>query len=180
MTGLASPPMRWAGCKTSTASRPWRGLRLLAPAAMLAIAGVSAGGCSSSYQLGSLFGKNDDKIAVADKTEATGSARLSTIAARSGDGGKVSDADVAAASAAAADVFGAGGKDASAPWQNPATGAHGMITPLATANSQDGFICRDFLASVVREDAEAWLQGEACRVHHNKWVIRNVKPWKRA
>jgi NAD dependent epimerase/dehydratase family enzyme len=38
----------------------------------------------------------------------------------------------------------------------------------------------DFLASVVREEAEAWLQGEACRVHHGQWVIRSLKPWKRA
>ena len=55
-----------------------------------------------------------------------------------------------------------------------------MVTPLAAAYTQDGFTCRDFLASVVRDEAEAWLQGEACRVHHGKWVVRSLKPWKRA
>ena len=55
-----------------------------------------------------------------------------------------------------------------------------MVTPLTAAYTQDGFTCRDFLASVVRDTAETWLQGEACRVHHGKWVVRSMKPWKRA
>ena len=55
-----------------------------------------------------------------------------------------------------------------------------MVTPLTAAHTQDGFTCREFLASVVRVDAEAWLQGEACQVHHGKWVVRSLKPWKRA
>ena len=47
------------------------------------------------------------------------------------------------------------------------------------AYNQDGFTCRDFLASYVREGAEAWLQGEACRVHQGKWEVEALRPWKK-
>lgn len=157
-------------------------LRLLASIAVLAFIGISAGGCSFSYQLGSLFGKDDDKVAAqaAPKPEITNGTPVSQTATKTGDGNKISETDLAAASAVAARVLAAGGKDASAPWQNAETGARGMITPLAEERTQDGFTCRDFLASVVRGEVEAWLQGEACRVHHGQWVVRSLKPWKRA
>ena len=61
-------------------------------------------------------------------------------------------------------------KDASQPWENPGTGARGTVTPLADAYTQDGFQCRDFLASYIREGAESWLQGDACRIHQGKWT----------
>ena len=72
-----------------------------------------------------------------------------------------------------------GGKDMSAPWENPRTGARGTITPIAAAYAQDGSSCREFLASYVVKDNEAWLQGEACRMHQGKWVVRSLKPWQR-
>ena len=95
------------------------------------------------------------------------------------EGGKITDADLAAA----------------APRQRiclrPATRTQRAVAKSRNRRAghghadcrrlhQDGFTCRDFLASVVREEAEAWLQGEACRVHHGKWVVRTMKPWKRA
>jgi surface antigen len=83
------------------------------------------------------------------------------------------------ASAVAADAMGKPG-NASAPWENPKTGARGMVTPIAAAYQQDGATCRDFLASYLSEDSEAWLQGEACRVQQGTWVVRSLKPWKRA
>ena len=51
--------------------------------------------------------------------------------------------------AAASEVLSRGGKDASVPWENPQTGARGTVTPIASAYTQDGFTCRDFLASYV-------------------------------
>ena len=54
------------------------------------------------------------------------------------------------------------------------------MTPLATAYTQDGFVCRDFLASYVRQGSEAWLQGEACRLHQGKWEVRKLRPWKKS
>ncbi len=40
-------------------------------------------------------------------------------------------------------------KDASLPWENPASGARGTVTPVADAYVQEGALCRDFLASYV-------------------------------
>ena len=71
-------------------------------------------------------------------------------------------------------------KDASQPWENPGTGARGTVTPIADAYTQDGFQCRDFLASYIREGAESWLQGGACRIHQGKWTVRTLRPLKRS
>ena len=91
------------------------------------------------------------------------------------------DADLTYTRAAVAEVLGRGGKDASAPWENPRTGARGTVTPIATAYTQDGFTCRDFLASYVRAGSEAWMQGEACRASDKgKWEVHSLQPWKRS
>ena len=71
------------------------------------------------------------------------------------------------------EVLTRGGKDTSMPWENPQTGARGTITPLASAYSQDGVTCRDFLASYVKNGTESWLQGEACRAERGKWEVRS-------
>lgn len=91
----------------------------------------------------------------------------------------VSDVDLLYARAAALEVLARGGKDSSLPWENPHTGARGTVTPLASAYTQAGVTCRDFLASYLREGSgEAWLQGEACRAPKGKWEVRSLKPWK--
>jgi len=89
------------------------------------------------------------------------------------------DADLVYARAAATQALAIDGKTTSVPWENPHTGARGTVTPLAAAYTQDGFVCRDFLASYVRQGAESWLQGEGCRVHEGKWEIRHIRPWKK-
>jgi len=66
------------------------------------------------------------------------------------------------------------------PGENPGTGARGTVTPIADAYTQDGFTCRDFLASYIRDGAESWLQGDACRSHHGKWTVRKMRPLKRS
>ena len=88
------------------------------------------------------------------------------------------EGDLRVARAAVHEALARGGKDASMPWENPDTGARGTITPLASAYSQNGFTCRDFLASYVREGTEAWLQGAACRAQRGKWEIRDLRLWK--
>ena len=161
----------------------------------LALTGLVTGGCSFSYQLGSLFGKEEEKPpAPASAPEVTGTIRPKSekSSEKAGDksgerssdirapGSKFTESDLVVASQVAAAMLAKGEKDASAPWQNPETGARGMVTPIALSYTQDGFTCRDFLASYVRETVEGWLQGEACRVHHGKWVVRSLKPWKKA
>jgi surface antigen len=156
---------------SSTArARPWHRRRAaLMAALMLAWA---SGGCSFSYQLGSLLEKGKDEPAG----EVTGSM---PAAAQPGDR-NLDDADLAIARAAAAEVLSRGGKDTSIPWENPDTGARGTVTPIASAYNQDGLVCHNFLASYVRAGAESWLQGEACRLREGRWEVRSLKPWRRS
>jgi surface antigen len=141
---------------------------LAAGAAALAFA---AGGCS--YQLDSLFSKKDD-----DRAEYTGSIKPPQAAPKLANE-MPGESDLAIARAAASEVLSRGGKDTSMPWENPQTGARGTITPIASSYTQDGFTCRDFLASYVRNGTESWLQGEACRLHQGRWEVRALKPWQR-
>jgi hypothetical protein len=134
--------------------------------------GLTGGGCSFSYQLGSLFEKSDET--AADRTGSVPTPRGNAPAKEHA----VSEHDMAYARAAASEVLKRGGKDSSQPWENPETGARGTVTPLASAYSQDGFTCHDFLASYVREESEGWMRGEACRIHQGKWEVRSLKPWK--
>ena len=150
-------------------ARLWRLLPAFAAAAGL---GLTATGCSTSYQLGSLFGKDDDKPAHTDAVSSAAKSANTTSK-------YPSEADLALAKAAATDVLSRGGKDASAPWENPQTGARGTVTPIATAYNQDDAVCRDFLASFVRDGSESWLQGEACR-QREQWEVRKLTPWRRS
>jgi hypothetical protein len=149
-------------------SRLWRALP---PAAALTLA-LACGGCSiSTSQLDSLFGS-------ADKSDTTGS--ITPPPGAKGVGELPPDGDLAYARAAASDVLSRGAKDASAPWENPRTGARGTVTPIASAYTQDGQTCRDFLASYVSGNSQAWMQGEACKHDKGVWEVRALKPWKRS
>lgn len=136
------------------------------PLALLMLA-LPMGGCSFSSQLEGLFSKSDE----------TGSTKPAQAAAAPV---VPADSDLEYAKAAAREVLARGDKDASAPWSNPRTGARGTVTPLATSYVQAGLTCRDFLASYVKDGAESWMQGEACRMHRGKWEVKNLKPWKRS
>jgi hypothetical protein len=142
--------------------RRWHALLLRLPAGvgLLALAG-----CSFSYQLDNLVTRKDQAASLrsaAPKPEVPAPA----------------EDDLAIARAVASEVLARGGKDTSMPWENPQTGARGTITPLASAYSQDGVTCRDFLASYVRNGSESWLQGEACRAGRGRWEVRHLRPWK--
>jgi hypothetical protein len=126
-------------------------------------------GCSFSYQLDNLFSKKDD-------ADTTGSLRLSPRQRPAAESPAEGDLDIARA--AVNEVLTKGGNDMSVPWENPRTGARGTVTPLASAYTQDGITCRDFLASYVKSGSESWLQGAACRAQRGKWEIRRLRPWK--
>ena len=134
---------------------------------MLALA---AGGCSLSGPFESTFGS--------DKADQTGSITPPPGAKNVSD--LPPDADLAFARVAASEVLSRKGNHASVPWENPRSGARGTVTPIAAAYTQDGQTCRDFLASYVNGNAEAWLQGEACKQQKGGWEVRSLKPWKRS
>jgi len=90
-----------------------------------------------------------------------------------------SETDLAYTRAAVADALARGGKDSSIPWANPNSGASGNITPIAKSRSDGNFTCRDFLASYVRGEAQAWFQGEACHTEHGRWEVRSLTPLSR-
>jgi surface antigen len=134
--------------------------------------GLGTGGCALSYKLGSMFGnKEDDR-----KDEVTGSIAQGSFAAASK--ADLFEIDLAYARAAVSEVLSRGSNDASAPWENPSTGARGTVTPIASAYDRDGFVCRDFLASYVHAGTQAWLQGEACRKAAGRWEVKSLKPLK--
>jgi surface antigen len=86
------------------------------------------------------------------------------------------EADLAYARAVAADALARDVRDASTPWENPRSGAGGNITPLAGSYTNGDLFCRDFLASYVHGQSQAWLQGEACRTEQGKWQVKSLKP----
>jgi surface antigen len=116
----------------------------------------------------------------ADDVEATGSIRRAAVSSEHAEHTETAppEVDLAYARAVAAEALAHGGKDSSIPWENPRTGASGNITPLATSYSEGSFTCRDFLASYVQGESQAWLQGEACRSGRGKWEVKSLTPLK--
>ncbi|WP_249135033.1 RT0821/Lpp0805 family surface protein [Bradyrhizobium sp. AUGA SZCCT0222] len=145
------------------------GLSAIRPAGAvmtMILIGLGAGGCSLS---------RSDALAKLEEKDVTGSVTPPASPP------VPTESDLAFARTAASDVLTKGGKDSSQPWENPETGARGSVTPLSQAYaSDDGRTCRDFLASYVKDRAESWLQGAACRGEQGRWEIRTLKPWKRS
>jgi surface antigen len=151
-------------------ARIWRCGAMALPAFAL---GLICSACSTSYQLGSFSGKEDAKAAQASANVPDTTASIAASLPP--------ESDLVFARAAASEVLGRGGKDASTAWENPQSGARGTVTPIANAYSQEGRTCRDFLASYVHGGSESWLQGEACRMGRaGKWEVRRLTPWKRS
>jgi surface antigen len=132
--------------------------------------GLTCGGCSIGA-LGSIYGS-------ADKADQTGSISAPPGAKQAGN--LPPDSDLVFTRAAVSDVLSRASNDASVPWENPRSGARGTVTPIASAYTQDGQTCRDFLASYVNGPAQSWLQGEACKQQKGAWEVRSLKPWKRS
>jgi surface antigen len=148
----------------SAAARLWRGFAVAAALTLV-------GGCSVSGQLDSVFGGSDKSDQTGSITPPPGSKQVSDLPP---------DADLSFARVAVGEVLSRGAKDASVPWENPRSGARGTVTPIASAYTQDGQTCRDFLASYVSGSSQAWLQGEACKQPKGVWEVRTLKPWKRS
>ena len=136
------------------------------------VAALTSAGCA--YRLDSMFSE-EQRRRRADRLRST---RPGTNWAPPTRPPHWPRADLAYARAAAADALARGGRDFSIPWENPHTGAGGNITPLAAAYTEGSLTCRDFLASYVRGQSQAWLQGEACRADQGRWEVKSLKPLK--
>jgi surface antigen len=158
-----------------------RGLRLRRPSHFLAsvaaiLGAFSAGGCA--YQLETTYSKAEADVEQTGSIARTSQRTADAVTTSATSATSVpSETDLAYARAAAADVLARGSKDTSVPWENPNTGAGGNITPLA-AHNEGSSACRDFLASYVLGQAQAWLEGEACRTERGRWEVKRLKPLK--
>jgi surface antigen len=146
-------------------------LRCWSVAALALSLALAAGGCS--YRMESLTGKFQADAADPD---ITGSVTPSSVVQPMAE---LAGADLVIARATVNEALSKAGKDTSVPWENPATGARGTVTPLARSYVQDGQTCHDFLASYVSKGSESWLQGEACRRGQGGWQVRQMTPWRR-
>ena len=133
---------------------------------------------------GSMFSKSDTPLSQSEvraqaltSDEVTGSSGSRTAVRGIPDA--ASETDLVFARLAIVEVLGHG-KDVSAPWENPSSGARGSVTPIAQAYTRDGGTCRDFLASYLRQGAERWFQGEACRAGKTRWEVKSLRPWTRS
>lgn len=141
------------------------------------------GGCS--MQLSSLLpgGVSDSGPTVIRNVPAsdenTGSIPLQMASARDIPMG-MSAIDWPHAQAALKEALARTDEGPSVPWDNPASGARGTVTPIAAAFTKDGLPCRNFIASHVKEGIETWSEGLACRVGANFWEVKSVKPLKKS
>ena len=145
-----------------------RVLRGVSATAVLLSALVGSG---CSYQLASLGSRDDPD------SQPTGSLGAGDRQAQPGEGAVGPAAlDLSYARAAASKVLAGGSRDVSVPWENPESGAGGNITPLASAYTEAGQPCRDFVASYVHGGSQEWLQGAGCRSAAGAWEVKRLKP----
>ncbi len=141
---------------------------------------ICLGGCGMTMQLDSFLPeKSKAAEASTDRGEITGSIPKSAHKAASSNAA-MSLSDWSLAGAALREALKGSDANASVPWHNPDSGSGGTVTLVASAYNQDGFPCRNFLASNVREGKEAWFSGTACRMHRGEWDIRATKPLQKS
>lgn len=146
------------------------------------LAVLIAAGCSMSMPIASLIPGAEEKVlasADADKRDITGSLPLQPPADGSASGG-MTPVDWSLAATALREALNRSDDATSILWQNPTSGARGTVTPIAAAYVQDGFPCRNFLASHVHAGREIWFEGTACRVHRGQWDIRSTRPLQKS
>ena len=145
------------------------------------VLGCGTGACSMSMQLGEFFSEKKEEMIAAkpDAKEATGSVAASEKTSKPSSD-RMDGADWTLATAALREALAKGDDGNSIPWQNPATGTRGTVTPVASAFVQEGFACRNFLASHVGHGRENWFEGTACRVHRGQWDVKTTRPLQRS
>jgi surface antigen len=65
-------------------------------------------------------------------------------------------------------------------WDNPDTTLKGNFVPVGQPYVKNDEICRAFLAAIHGQGTASSQQGTACRPSGGEWVIKDVKPFKKA
>ncbi len=120
-------------------------------------------GCGLSFPIGSL---------LSDDTP-TGSIARAETSPLSPD---LNQEDWRLARSALAVALDLQGNGSGAGWNNPESGRKGTFIPVGPAFVKNDEICRRFLASLDSDARKARLQGAACRLSGDEWVVRDVKP----
>jgi len=143
-------------------------VRRVAALLALGLATATLGGCSWSWQLGSL---------LPDDGDITGSIKPREASPLSPTLGGEDWRRARAALAVALDIQGDG---KTVNWDNPDSGAKGSFTPVGAPFVVKDDICRAFLADLAGKLPSATLQGSACRNGPDDWTIKDVKPFVKA
>jgi surface antigen len=159
----------------SGARRAWQNL------AATVVLALGASGCAASFPLSSLLPSNGEEKAAAkgDRADITGSLPLQPASLAIAEPA-MSQTDWTLARTALREALKRPEDGASIPWENPMNGARGTVTPIAAAYARDGFACRNFLASHVRQGRESWFEGTACRMHRGEWDIQSSRPLQKS
>lgn len=153
------------------------GARRAWPLAALLLA-LGLGGCSSSISISSLLPASNEEKAK-DSREVTGTLPLQPASLAVAEPA-MTQTDWTLAKTALREALQRREDGASIPWENPLNGARGTVTPIAAAYERDGFACRNFLASNVRQGRESWFEGTACRMHRGEWDIQSSRPLQKS
>jgi surface antigen len=132
-----------------------------------ALVGLSAGACSMTFPVTSLVPDPDT----------TGSVEVKALSPLSPE---LDEEDWRRAKGALALALDPQGSGAMVSWDNPDSKLRGNITPVGRPFVKNDEVCRAFLATVVGKSATTSLQGTACRPSGGEWVIKDLKPWKKA
>lgn len=65
-------------------------------------------------------------------------------------------------------------------WENPKSSRKGSLTAVGHAYPQDSHVCRAFLGEMRDGASTRAVQGTACTMSAGEWVVRDVKPFKKA
>ncbi len=157
---------------------PFYGLRIFhVLAAGFAAAALSA--CSSS--LPSLLGDNDKPQQVARSENVKPEPTVTgSLALANGARTAMSPLDWNIAQSALRESLGRSEAGASQPWENPTSGSRGTVTPVASIYEKNGFACRNFIVSHVRDSKESWYEGTACRIHRGQWDVTSTRPLQKS
>lgn len=133
---------------------------------LAATLGAVVAGCAVSTQLGPIFGMAGGDIVTGSITPRD---KRFSSAMTDEDWAKARDTlDLALAPDNAGKPL---------PWENPATGLSGTVTPVATAYVADEETCHAFVASVVEGIDTHWVQGRACRGAEPRWTVVDLSGW---
>lgn len=144
-------------------------------------------GCAMTFPTTSLFERRNTPPpapaptqqtapAAADPTIVTGSTRAGAPA---GVVAPLPAEDWAHAEKALREALADRADTPSVSWENPANGARGTMTALQRAAGQGSIVCRAFLGSSIKERAETWFEGRACRLGEGAWTFTEMRPWRR-